>query len=510
MEINLTKEPVASLFEVLNTVSEQPVDIDFTLPDYCPDIEKILRCRITPKIYNRNISGGQLQIEGNSIISILYVDSEKGAVRACEQSIPFSASFRLKDTPEDCVVETNVKCEYVNCRALSRRKLTVHGAFSLYVKVLSKGSIELFTPENTENIEFKKADVEISVLTALSGEQFAVSDEIQINGKPPVSAIIDSDVKPNIIDYKVIPDKLMLNGELNVKMLYISDAETGKPERIDYIIPFSQVIDCAGLNEDSTVCVKLTVLSYDLVLKNDILSDSPIINLDSRIGATVIGYSSTGKTVATDAYSTEYYAVPDLTRVVIPLSTKRISDTIMHKDALEFDNYKISEILYFNVFECPLTTGLSDNTLVINSKLNFNILALDSENEPIYLEQTLDVCKEIELPEDYNNVLCSDFSIESVSYRLGDEYKIEIRCELKYSMVLQYNKCINIVSAVNTDEDKPVSKNKPALTLYYADEGESIWEIAKTYNTKQSLIISENAQVQEILDEPAMLLIPTV
>ena len=31
---------------VLDTVAEQLADVDLTLPDYCPDIEKILKCSL--------------------------------------------------------------------------------------------------------------------------------------------------------------------------------------------------------------------------------------------------------------------------------------------------------------------------------------------------------------------------------------------------------------------------------------------------------------------------------
>lgn len=40
MEYILEKNAVGVLTRALDSVSEQPVDIDFTLPDYCPDIEK--------------------------------------------------------------------------------------------------------------------------------------------------------------------------------------------------------------------------------------------------------------------------------------------------------------------------------------------------------------------------------------------------------------------------------------------------------------------------------------
>ena len=48
------------------------------------------------------------------------------------------------------------------------------------------------------------------------------------------------------------------------------------------------------------------------------------------------------------------------------------------------------------------------------------------------------------------------------------------------------------------------------MSIYYADSGENIWDIAKMYNTKQNLIISENELVAETLEEPTLLFIPTV
>ena len=478
MELNLPQKSLASLVEMLNTVSEQPVDIDFTLPDYCPDIEKILRCKITPQIFSRNISAGQLQVEGNTVISILYIDSEKSGMRACEQTLPFSASFRLNDVPEEYVIQTSVKCEYVNCRALSRRRLTVHGAFSLYAKVLTKGSIAFGYPDEMENIEFKKKEINASKLCSLSSVQFSVTDEIQISGKPPVELIVDNEIKARITDYKIIPDKIMLNGELSVRLLYISDIESGKPEHLDYILSFSEVIDSPGLTEDSEACITLNVMSSDLSLKSDILAENPLVNVDSRVS--------------------------------IPSDTKIVSGSFMHKDILNLNDIKISEIIDFTASACPITTNITEDNLVINSKTNIKIIAINSENEPVYIERAVDVSKEIELKKDYNSIICSDLSLISISYRLGDNNDIEIRCEFNYSFLLQKNTSFNALSVLNVDDNKPLNKKTCALSIYYADGGENIWDIAKMYNTKQNLIISENELVAETLEEPTLLFIPAV
>ena len=48
MEYHLTKKTISRLRYAADTVTEQAVDVDLSLPDYCPDIEKILSCTLIP------------------------------------------------------------------------------------------------------------------------------------------------------------------------------------------------------------------------------------------------------------------------------------------------------------------------------------------------------------------------------------------------------------------------------------------------------------------------------
>ena len=72
---------------VLDTVAEQLADVDLTLPDYCPDIEKILKCTLIPKLQSKSLSGGQLRVDGSCVVNVLYVESTGKTIRCCEQSV---------------------------------------------------------------------------------------------------------------------------------------------------------------------------------------------------------------------------------------------------------------------------------------------------------------------------------------------------------------------------------------------------------------------------------------
>lgn len=508
MEYDLKKTAVGVLSTSLDAVSEQPVDIDFTLPDYCPDIEKILRCKIIPKIYNRNLSGGQLQIDGTTVVNILYADS-KNNVRACEQSLPFNVSFNLKEVPDNPVIETCVKCEYLNCRPLSQRRITVHGAFSLHAKVLSKGSVDLFSPEEDSNLEYNTEEITVSALSALCQEQFSAGDEIQVVNKPPVELVLDSDVRASVSDYKVIPGKLVFNGELNVRLIYLNNSDVSAVHQLDYSIPFTKTVDCGGLDEDTKTSVKLSLLSYEIRLKNDILSETPVVSVDSRLSATVKGYNCENVTVVLDAYSTEIQVEPEKTRVCAAENTEILQDTFMFKDSVSISDCDISEIEDFNVKYNLNSYKLDDEKITLNSKLNVCILALNEEKDPQYIERAIEFDKTID-NSGFNNISCASAEILSVSYRIADNNTIELRCEIKYTLILEKNKAYTIVTSIKADEDNKIKKRNSALVLYFGDKGESLWDIAKRYNTSKRLILEENSIEEETLNNSQMLLIPMV
>jgi hypothetical protein len=508
MEYNLNKTTVGVLSSALDAVSEQPVDIDFTLPDYCPDIEKILRCKIIPKIYNRNLSGGQLQIDGTTVVNILYTDS-KNNVRACEQSLPFNASFSLKEVPDNPIIETDVKCEYLNCRPLSQRRLTIHGAFSLYAKVYTKGELDLYSPPEDSELEFNTEEITVSALSALCQEQFSVGDEVQVVNKPPVELILDSDVRAVISDYKIVSGKILFNGDLNVRLIYINNADPSAVNQLDYSIPFSKSVDCNDLSEDTEAGVKVTLLSYDIRLKNDILSETPIVNIDSRICVSVTGYNSENVTVVLDAYSTDFNTEIEKSRICISELTNVIEDSFMLKDSISVSDCDISEVIDFNVKYDLINSSLNDDKAKLSSKLTVNILAQNSSGEPEYIERAVEFDKEIEVS-GFNNIVNVSAEVMSVSYRIADNGTIELRCEIKYSLILENNKAYTIVTSINVDEDNKIKKRNCALVLYYSDENESLWDIAKRYNTKMSLIIDENSLGEDSLTNSKMLLIPMV
>jgi hypothetical protein len=509
MEFNQENRSFCTPSKVLDTVAEQLADVDLTLPDYCPDIEKILKCTLTPKIAGKSLSGGQLQIDGYCIVNVMYVESIKKTIRCCEQSVNFSQSFTVKETPDNPVIITRTKSEFINCRALSPRRLVMHGAFSLYAKVLSTECRQIYSNTNPD-LETLRYSVSCADLKSFCQDNFTVTEELSVADKPAIETILRSDVSVGITDTKAVTGKLMLNGEINLKLLYLTDVESGETAKIDYLLPFNQIIDCEGIDENTINCVSCDIMSYDIRLKNDALSEKPAIVIDVKLCVTEEGYIIGEEEVITDAYSVLYASRPEFARLSLTEEVVPISELHMEKTSIKVDDGKISKVIDIYADYVSAEASSDSDGLRVNGKIYISMLAINSEGMPVFIERTCDYEHILSTAGDCNASDNIRAKAASLSYRLADDSTVEVRCEIKLSLQALKNETLSVVTNTEILEDNPINDDGCALTLYFADKGEKLWDIAKSHNTRHDMLINENSADSEILDSAQMLLIPRI
>ena len=475
MEFHQDSRAVCAPRFVLDTVAEQLADVDLTLPDYCPDIEKILKCSLVPKIQSKTLSGGQLQVDGVCVVNVLYVESQNKTIRCCEHTVSFSQSFTVRDAGESNLILTRTKPEYINCRALSPRRLVMHGAFSLYAKVITTQRTELYAPAR-EDLEVLRRKQQLCDLRSNCQEQFTVSEEISVADKPAIEAVLYAKAEAAVTEAKAAGGKLLLGGEIGISLFYLTNLETGETAKLHYLLPFNQVIDCDGIDENTDNIYHVELMSYDVRLKNDILSDKPALAFDAMLCVSAEGYSVGEEEIITDAYCTAFACAPQFTEIKTVGAVCAVHDSSIEKLTVKTDGCAISKIL-------------------------------DDKDIPVFVERTCEYDRKLDA-DGCNRMIFGSARVASVSYRLTEGGGIETRCELHISGGALNSESVRAVSDVEVLEDRPAARESCALTLYYASAGESLWQIAKSHNTGMALLQEENALEDILLDSDCMLLIP--
>ena len=507
MEYYLSKKTVQTAFPLLDTVSEQPVDVDLTLPDYCPDIERILRCSLIPRVYVSNLSSDRLIVEGGACVRVIYLDSGRGRVRSFEYTAPYSESFALKDSPDNAAVFVDVKPEYINCRALSPRKLSLHGAFSLYARVTVSRPLTYSAYDRDDDLQVLTGAAEVSELCGLCRDVFSAREDIPLGGRPEISSFISHRVSARITELKAVSDKLMLSAEGRLELMYLSDPDEGEPEIMTFAFPVSRIIDCAGASEDCVISPRLDVMTYDISLNDDALGGSGVLGLELKLCFNAMCWQERELSLISDAFSTQREVEPQAETLSFRGCTRSLCFTDISKATVSLESDQIGRVIDVHAERIAVSAAVSGGAPLLSSRLTVSMMFVTSDGETRCVDRDLDLSYNPSV-DGCDSVDSAEASVDSLSYRITGERSIEIRAEVSYRITVSCAVSRSAVTAVTADDDAPGIKSDGSLILYYADKGERVWDIAKRYTSRPADIKMENGLDDDVLGEDRMIMIP--
>ena len=108
MELELRQQTVLSHETILEETVEQAVECDALLPDYCPDIRRILKCTLTPVPMGNTVTAGRLEVEGLATLNILYISAGGEPARG-EYKVPFSRMLELHGEAENPAISVTLR-----------------------------------------------------------------------------------------------------------------------------------------------------------------------------------------------------------------------------------------------------------------------------------------------------------------------------------------------------------------------------------------------------------------
>lgn len=513
MEMKLFNQSIATEKIIMDTSVEQGIDCEISLPEYCSDILRILKCQITPGVSSTNVSGDRLTISGNANLRLFYADDCSGAVRCFQQQIPFE---RVVDLPNnDCAspyVQTDVRMEFCNCRAINQRRVDIHAAFSIKAKVSCQEIENMLVDCHGCGTQLRCKEMEAVNRIGATSRNFTLTEVFEINqGKPAIRSILNTCITCCVREVKVIPNKILVKGEVKIKALYCCDLKEESVETIETSIPTSQIIDLEGVTDQNICCVDLNMGAVDVTPKADLNGEYRMMELCGKLFVGIVAYEKRSVKLIRDAYSTANNLAFEETLAEIPSLLANVDETILSKGTLDFGQIKISKIIdiYSSAYHCKYK--VVSECIVLYGNVTVNVLYADDSGDTAYIERTVDF--------EYNtNIQCGERMIEcnpkviplNLDYSIQGSSMIEVRVEQRVQAVIISKTKEKFITSIEVDEEHPKTLSSAALTIYFAAENESVWEIARKFNSTKEAIKEENDISDDVIRRPLMLLIPGV
>ena len=507
MELQHTTQNIGSLETVFDGKLEQAVDGDITLPEYCPDILRILKCGMEPSIHAVQAAGERVSIDGSARITVLYA-AEDGTLQSFEQSYPFSRGADVGNLDDRCAVTASARAEYANARAVSPRRLDIHGMLTIPLQARRRREDAVLTGLSGGGMQTLAGQVSLSSLEALHAVSFPLSEVIEIEpGAPAVDQIVLRRASAVATEVKAIKNKLLVKGSLELRVAYRSRGAK-EPVQVLHSMPISQIIEAPGVSEATANTLRLRISSLDAAPKADGSGEARLLEVTARVGAEVRAYAPVELPIVKDAYSTQCGVVLENRRLESRQLLESFREGFFARESFDIPG-KIQVLQLLTGELLPAEIAVKDNAVAAAGKLKAHAVYIDGEGKAATIEKELSFSFRRALKKAAPGAV-AEVEIELISVQgsvSGDT--LEVRAELAACGDVFVVETRSVVGAVSQDEDCVAPRRSP-LTIYFAADGEPLWEIAKRYRTTVDAVRRENELGADTVTAGQMLLIPCV
>lgn len=510
MEFNAHKNTISVLDSALGGSAEYPVDLDITLPENLPDIVRVLNCSITPNIQSHQVTGDRITAECDCSVSILYV-CENNKMHCLNQSIHFSKHIELKPNENNENIFVGAKTDYVNYRVAGQRKLEIHGSISVFSKITKQKNYEYIGSAIGDGLTAKCEKTEVCHLALITEKLFSINETCEVtNPSNSADCIVSSSASAIIDDIKIIANKFFIKGELILHTAFLSNEEC-EIQNYDTTISLNQIIEVPDLTEDMQFDAHLSVLGLDIRPKIDSMGNKCLLDVSATLGFTAYTYENKTVTFIKDAYSTKYESELKKSNIYTASLEEKIDDTFLCRGIVDLKSTGMTKVLSFMCTDITSGFSLREDSIAINGEITAQIIYEDTKGELCFATR--------QIPYEYqrnsiteNAILnCKPIcTITAWGFVLSEKDTLDVRVEINIHGFLFREEEKLVATEIVLNKEKIKSVKTATLTVYFADEGESLWDIAESFNTTVDAIIKENHIQDGNIQKKCKLLIPKV
>jgi len=474
-------------YELTEALAEHIATADVMLPDYYPEIFRVLTLKATPYITKISAKDDKTTLYGNIDFNLFYLTEDGTALCTYQTRQDFQTQF-------DGAFENsfaNVTEEYSLCRTTGKRRATFKTTLKVGLSHFGEKVFETVTPTD---IVCRMRRVDYSYPISTFKKLFRITNRIDMPKgavAPTVSRVILQKG-----EMKVIKGRGIAKGEIELYLLYLT--EDGCPIEQGYPMQFSQIIDAEGCVEGDMGVFTLSAADFQTDCRLD--EEAGFCDIELTMCIAGLFYRNKTDSLPIDCFCPKGNVEMTRQELIAKNLAPAVYDSISESYGLEgvegdichcFATVKTDSILCEN------------KSIAISGGISLGILWRDTDGVYQFTEKNLsfennlaanvsagDSCKGV--------VMCRE--VKALPKDNGTELKITLQCVF-YPTAKTQGDYITDVAVTKTDMPTP------RLCVCFADKGENVWDIAKEYRVSPEKICKLNDLEGEVIAQSTVLLV---
>lgn len=465
------------------------VEEDVVVPDIKPDILNTIRTNGTVCIHKKEIMDGKVKLDGSIQAYIMYLaDDEQSTIRSLNMTLEFSQMVNFELVKTGMLLEDNVVLKNIECRVLNGRKVNIKVMLDLELKALSNEELE-FVKEVQEinDVQLLEKTLNLNSLLGTGITKVYAKDTLVIDNMDQLAEIMKVETSILNQETKISYNKVLVKADTNVKIMYRT--EDNRICTTNNLIPVMGFIDMPDVADENLCDVKYAIKNL-LVKPNNIEEHSIYVEAELEISCNV--YQKKEVNIIEDLYSPTKNLVYKQKQIKAIAQKEMIKNTCTIRERQlvpEIGNHKIYDA---EVKPTILKQNILTDRIVYEGEINLNFL-YEAENSSKI--EAKDVVLPFNFSMDYagvtpNSEIETNIVVTLQDFTLMPDENIEIKIDLEFNVNLSNNQTINVIEEINIDET--AKQERYSLIIYFVKQGDTLWNIAKRFNSTVSKIVTIN------------------
>ena len=453
-------------------VSQITLDDDYNVPDYRPDIMKVLKENGELRFDEVKAANKAVWVKGSLVFHILYqCEQSDGKISCLKGEIPFQEKLNIDGLQENGEVHAAGEIEDLTVGVINSRKLSIRA-----VVVLRASAEEQVLEEFTSRLElpgdYQQKTGTWGALNLLASCRDVCRQKSEIvlpSNKPNVREILWRSVELRNVESHVEDGKAVVTGEILAAVLYSEEEESERLQWYETTVPLECAADCDAAGENCIFKISAVPLSAELEIKPDYDGEERILVLELSVSVDVRVWREEEMELLTDLYS--------LREKAVPVVRERIGERLLVKNAAKCRVTEQLEIpesqeKILQICACEGTVRLEkyepvENGIRAEGTITAELLYITTDdNMPIQSAREIYPFSQIlEIPDMQPDVEAEmDCGLEQLSAVMMDQEHIEIKAVIQLNlMAFLPQKIQNIEEITEEPLDMEELQNRPGL-----------------------------------------------
>ena len=496
MELQFQNQTHSCLKPILEETKQVELTQELRLGDGMPDVGRILGTWGVPIIRTKQWSGDQITVSGGVMAWVLYTPEDGTECRSVDLWIPFQMRWEIPVCERDGTIRALPLVRFADSRTLSSRKMMVRVGVAVHGQALCPMEFEFAeSGDAMDGVELLKRTYPVRLFKGVGEKIFTLDEEFTVPEHLPVPAkVLRYLIIPEITEKKVLGDRILFRGNLNVNLLY--RGTEGNICSWAGPLPFSQFEETDfSMEPDANVELDVLVTGLELDLVENRL------HLKCNLAAQYLVDEQMLLELVEDAYGLNRDVIAQEDTLHLPVILERRTDTVNGEQMLHGKRGEVLDVVFLPDFPRRRRSG-SESEMELSG--TFYVLTRGEDGTIQSNSARWEGTKALSAGEECNmdSRISGIGPIQTVDTIDGTSLSVSMQMETS----TQTNQGLNMIIGVELGANQERNSDRPSLILCKAGK-ENLWEIAKRCGSTVGAIQQAN-KLDEEPPEDRFLLIP--